>query len=146
MPRIMAIGALGSHAVGVGAYPQDFGPWVQADDVDAALARAGAQMQTGRPPGTPVSYKFLSDSTWTEQWFDASTSQSHTVDHVDATGAPLLRAAYESILQQSGAPIVKASVFAGLTWPQIVGIGAAVTVASALVWWFMRPRRRRRRR
>ena len=140
MPRIMAIGDLGS-AVGVGAYPQDFGPWVTSDDVDAALARAGGQMQTGRPPGTPVSYKFISPSVWTEQWFDASTSRTHTVDHTDASGARALRDAYESLITSTGVP-VKKSFIASVTWWQWLVAAAAVGGAA---WWFMGRRRRRRR-
>lgn len=142
MPRIMAIGNLGV-AAGVGAYPQDFGPWVEASDVDAALQRASAQMQTGRPPTTPVAYKFSPDGhQWTEEYFDAATSQTHTVDHTDPVGQPLLRAAYESILASAGSPAVKALGTSTWTFPILLAAGAA---GAFMIWWFGFRRHRRRR-
>jgi len=154
MPRIMAIGALSNAAlgragVGLAGYPQDFGPWVQASDVDAALTTAAAQMQTGRDPSSPVAYKFLSNTQWTEEWYDTATSQVHTVDHVDNTGvsAPALRAAYEGILRSSNTPEAKAALgISSWGWTTWAGLGALGLAAAALTWWSMRRSRRRSRR
>jgi hypothetical protein len=138
---------------GLRGYPQDYGPFVDAAALDAALT----SQTSGYPAGTMLAYKWLGETTGHQQaWLlkyitagDQSQAQ-HIVSNLDTPEVVTeLRAAYEHVaglapgMPSMLSPVAKLSrpIFGSSAWVW-GGTAALLSLLALAAWAFTRRGRR----